>query len=67
MIERLLKAARKYNLWDYVWFKVTLFSFGLLCGVYLYPLVTHIISVFWLLFIVGFIWIGYKTFFKYLY
>lgn len=65
-IDRLLNAARKYSVWDFGWFKVALFSLGILFGAYFYRFFMNYITVIWVIFVISFIWVGYKTFFRYL-
>lgn len=65
LIDKTLSAARKYNVWDYGFLKITLFSVGILFGAYFSQFFLNYIFIIWALFIVSYIWILYKTFIKY--
>jgi hypothetical protein len=65
-IERLLKAARKFTVMDYVFFKVTLVSCGIILGAYFADFFLSYTFFLWVIFIFSFLWIGYRTLFKYL-
>ena len=64
--ERLLKAAKKYTVLDYVFFKLTLVSFGLLLGIYFREFFSGYAYVLWLIFFVSYAWIAYRTFVKHM-
>jgi len=64
-IDKALNAAKSYSLWDYGWLKLTLISFGILAGTYFAQFFIQCISIVWAVFILTFIWVMYKTFFKY--
>ena len=64
-IDRALNAAKLYNVWDYGWLKVTLISFGILVGTYFAQFFHQFIVIVWAVFALSYIWIIYKTFFKY--
>lgn len=66
LIDRLLDAARKYDVWDFGWFKLTLLSFGIILGTYFDEFFEAWIAVVWVLFVIGFSWVAYKTFYRYL-
>jgi hypothetical protein len=66
LIDKLLNAARKYNLWDFGFFKITLISLGILLGSYFSQFFLKYISVVCVIFIVTLIWVLYKTFIKYM-
>jgi len=64
-IDKALNAAKRYSVWDYGWLKVTLIAFGILLGTYLAQLFMQYIIIVWAVFVLSYIWIMYKTFFKY--
>jgi small multidrug resistance family-3 protein len=64
-IDKALNAAKSYSVWDYGWLKVTLISFGILVGAYFAQFFIQFIAIVWAVFILTYIWIVYKTFFKY--
>jgi len=64
-IDRALNAAKLYNVWDYGWLKVTLISFGIIVGAYFAPFFVQFIVIVWAVFVLSYLWIMYKTFFKY--
>jgi hypothetical protein len=65
-IQRLLKAARKYTVMDYSFFKITLVSFGILLGAYFPQFFLNYSSLLWVVFIVSYIWNMYRTFVKHM-
>lgn len=65
-IQRLLKVARKYTVMDYVFFKTTLVSFGILLGAYFSQFFLSHTSFIWIVFIVSYLWIMYRTFIKHM-
>jgi small multidrug resistance family-3 protein len=65
LIAKILDAAKKYNVWDYAWLKITLCSFGILLGAYFSRFFLKYILVIWGIFIISYVWIMYKTFIKY--
>ena len=64
-INKALKAAQSYSIWDYGWLKLTLISCGIILGAYLSQFFMQYIGIVWAVFILTYIWIMYKTFFKY--
>ncbi len=64
-IDKALKAAKSYDIWDYQWLKLTLFSFGILVGTYFAQFFMQYVFIVWAIFILSYIWIMYKTFVKY--
>lgn len=63
-IQRALKATRKYNITDYACLKITLLAFGILLGTYFTNyFLTHTFLL-WVVFILSFLWITYRTFIK---
>ena len=66
LIEKLLNAAKKYNVWDYGWLKICLFSLGIIFGVYFKEFFASYLPIICIIFIASYIWLMYKTFAKYL-
>jgi len=66
LIERLLKAARKYTVMDYACLKITLVSFGIILGAYFANFFLSHTAFLWVVFIVSYLWIGYRTLIKHL-
>jgi hypothetical protein len=66
LIERLLKAARKFTVMDYVCFKITLVSLGIILGAYFANFFLSHTTFLWIVFIVTYLWIGYRTLIKHL-
>lgn len=66
LIDRLMEATKKYSVWDYGFLKITLFSAGLLMGAYFAPFLLNYMSLLWIVFIVSFVWIGYRSFIKHM-
>lgn len=64
-IEKALNAAKKFNVWDFGLFKICLFSLGIIFGVYFNNFFLAYIQTIWVLFIATWVWLLYKTFFKY--
>lgn len=65
LVNKTLNAAKKYNAWDYAWFKLTLCSLGVLLGAYFSQFFLKYISIVWAIFIIAYVWIMYKTLIKY--
>ena len=63
LIQRLLSASRKFSLIDFVFFKITLVSIGLLLGAYFSRFFLGIASILWPVFIISYLWLMYRTFF----
>lgn len=62
MVEKVLKAARKYNALDYGFFKFLMISFGILLGVYFESFFCNVIWVVWAVMIVSALYMIYKIF-----
>jgi len=62
LIDRLMNAAKKFTVLDYGFFKITLLTAGVLLGTYFAPFFLGYTTLLWILFIVSFAWIGYRTF-----
>jgi hypothetical protein len=65
-INRLLKAARNYTVMDYTFFKITLVSFGILLGAYFLQFFLNYTSMIWIIFIISYLWVMYRTFIKHM-
>ena len=65
-IQRLLKVARKYTVMDYVFLKTTLVSFGILLGTYFAQYFLNYTSFLWIVFIISYLWMMYRTFIKHM-
>jgi hypothetical protein len=63
--DKAINSVRQYSLWDWGWLKITLFSFGLLIGVYFAQVLSQYVTFIWAIFIFSYIWIIYQTFFQY--
>lgn len=66
LIERLLRAGRKYTLIDFACLKITLVSLGILLGAYLSNFFLNYTTILWIIFIVSYLWIIYRTFIKHI-
>ena len=64
LINKLLGAAKKYTVLDYGFLKITLISFGILIGTYFSNFFSNYTSLLWIIFLVSYIWIIYRTFIK---
>ena len=60
-LNRLLESARKYTIMDYACLKITLISLGILIGAYFSKFFLSYTSLLWIIFIVSYITIIYKT------
>jgi hypothetical protein len=61
ILYRLLDASRKFSLWDFGFLKIALFSAGILFGAYLSKFILSLTSLLWIIFIVSYVWVLYKT------
>jgi len=66
LIGKVLGAARNYTILDFAFFKITLFSLGLLGGVYFAETLQRHTFELWVVFIVSYVWIMYRTFVKHM-
>lgn len=64
--ERVMRAAKKYTVWDFACLKITLLSLGILIGAYFADFFLAYAVILWPVFIFSYIWIMYKTFIKYM-
>ncbi len=65
LLKQTLSAAKKYNAWDYAWLKTCLVALGIILGAYFSSFFLKYITVVWVIAIITYIWIIYKTFVKY--
>lgn len=65
-IERSINAARKYTVWDFAIFKFCLISLGILFGVYFAQFFQNYMALLWIVFIVSYVYIMYRTFVKHM-
>ena len=64
LIDSLLDKARKFTVMDYAFFKVALFSFGLIVGVYFATSLTAALPLFWAIFSLSYLYLIYRMFLK---
>ena len=64
-VNKALDAARKYTALDFGLFKLCLFSFGIIFGVYFYSFFSVSMPIVWGIFAATWAWLVYKTFFRY--
>lgn len=62
LINKLLGAAKKYTVLDYGFLKITLISFGILIGTYFSNFFSNYTSLLWIIFLISYLWIIYRTF-----
>lgn len=62
LINRALRAAKRYTLWDYACFKITLVSLGILIGAYFAEFFLSHTLFLWIIFLVSYICIMFRTF-----
>lgn len=60
IVEKIMNAARKYNVLDYGFFKFLMISFGILLGVYFESFLHSVIWIVWTVMIVSALWMMYK-------
>ncbi len=66
LIQRMLRAARKYTVMDFGCLKIMLLFFGILIGAYFSNFFLHHTLFLWVVFILSFLWIMYRTFIKHM-
>jgi small multidrug resistance family-3 protein len=64
-VNKALDAAKKYTALDFGLFKLCLFSFGIIFGVYFHSFFSVSMPIAWGIFVATWAWLVYKTFFKY--
>ncbi len=62
LIRRSLEAARKYTLIDFAVLKILLVSFGILLGAYFPAFFLQHSVILWVVFILAYLLLGYRTF-----
>ena len=62
LINKLLGTAKKYTVLDYGFLKITLISFGILIGTYFSNFFSNYTSLLWIIFLISYLWIIYRTF-----
>lgn len=67
LINKLLGVTKKYTVLDYSLLKITLVSLGILIGTYFSNFFSNYASLLWIIFLVSYIWIIYRTFIKHRY
>lgn len=63
-IDRIIKAANRYTFWDYFFLKTTVLFFGILIGTYFSSFFINHTLLLWLVFLVTYVYIMYRTFVK---
>ena len=64
-INQIMSSVREYSFWDYVWFKTSLISLGIILGSYFSTFFLDYIFVVWAAFILTTIFIMYQTIIKF--
>ena len=62
LINRALRATKKYTLWDYACLKITLVSLGLLIGAYFAEFFLSHTLLLWIIFLFSYFRIMFRTF-----
>lgn len=65
-INQIMGAAGKYTVFDFACLKTALLFLGILIGVYFAEFFVNYTSYLWGIFIVSYVWIMYRTFFKHM-
>lgn len=64
LINKALKSVNNYSLFDFGWLKISLISFGIILGSYFSNFFLNNIIFIWIIFIISYALIMYKTFIK---
>lgn len=64
-IQKALKSTQRYTIMDFALLKIALVSVGILLGAYFADFFLNYTILIWVIYILSFLWILYKTFFKY--
>ncbi|HCP15535.1 MAG TPA: hypothetical protein DIT32_07230 [Peptococcaceae bacterium] len=64
-IQKALKSTQRYTIMDYAFLKIALLSVGILLGAYFADFFLNYTTLIWGIYLASFLWILYKTFFKY--
>lgn len=67
LLNRALRATRRYTLWDYAFLKITLVSLGVLMGAYFAEFFLHHTFLLWIIFLVSYLCIMFRTFISHRY
>lgn len=65
LFNKALNSTKKYTIWDFGLLKITLISLGILLGTYFSNFFLSIIMLIWIIFVISYAFIMYKTFKKY--
>ena len=65
-IDKIIKAANRYTFWDYFFLKTTVLVFGILIGTYFASFFIGHTLFLWLVFLVTYVYIMYRTFIKHM-
>lgn len=65
-IERIMNTTKHYNVLDFAMLKTSLISLGILLGAYFSKFFLCYTTVLWIIFTISYVFIMYKTFFKYM-
>jgi hypothetical protein len=60
-LSSMLQRTKKYNLWDFSALKIALFAFGIIFGAYFSKFFLTNIIVVWVIFVVTYVYIAFKT------
>lgn len=66
LIQRVLKATRKYTVMDYACLKIAILAIGILIGSYFAKFFLNHTFFLWTVYILSFLWILYRTFIKHM-
>jgi len=64
-INNIMNSASKYTVWDFAFFKTALLTLGILIGAQFSKLFKKLAPLLWIIYILCYIWIAYKTFVEY--
>mgnify|MGYP000876367172 FL=1 len=64
LVNKLLSTTKKYTVLDYSFLKITLISLGILIGTYFSNFFLNYTSLLWIIFLISYIFIIYRTFIK---
>jgi len=65
-IQRIMKAAKKYTTIDFACLKIAVLSFGILLGGYFSAFFLDHTFFLWIVFLISFLWIMYRTFVRHM-
>lgn len=65
-IDSIIKAANRYTFWDYFFLKTMVLVFGILIGTYFASFFIDHTLFLWLVFLVTYVYIMYRTFIKHM-